>query len=321
MVRCSLVFFWLSFISCTCSVGMTIWRMLFSWSERDAAVLKVLLDLVLVTGVGVDWRTSETLSWGPSTGLPGLDRIEDRVQQRRGRPPAIRTKPSTTRREVTRAWRFGPLDALELGPRLRSRNCMTRARSLCVSCASRPAPSADRVAGLAGADALPVVRQRRPRRVWSPTLPVLDLLVGAPLPRVTEHPRRRAAQPRARPRSTMASSCSRVKSLRPSSSGGCPERGRSASIRAGRGRPRARPARASTPGMSAPIVALLAVATPAAGGRARGARPGVASRRWRLRAMRQQVSCYAECTSRTSGSTCGTRCGPDCSGLDFSRFE
>ena len=46
--------FWLSFISDTVSVGTTTWRTKRFWLSDVDAVLEVLLDLVLVPGVGVD---------------------------------------------------------------------------------------------------------------------------------------------------------------------------------------------------------------------------------------------------------------------------
>ena len=48
MVRCSFWIFWPSFISCTCSVGITTWRTAVCWPRDCDPVLEVLLDLLLV---------------------------------------------------------------------------------------------------------------------------------------------------------------------------------------------------------------------------------------------------------------------------------
>ena len=97
---------------------MTIWRTLRCWPSDCDAVLEVLLDLVLVAGVGVDGvpakhAVSLTLARGLEDGLdePGEDRVEQAEVAARDHD-----EPSTTQVSVIRARPVGPLDAPELGP-------------------------------------------------------------------------------------------------------------------------------------------------------------------------------------------------------------
>ena len=82
MVRFSTETFWLSFISWTVSVGTTTWRTEQVLVPRRDAVLEVLLDLLLVAGVGVDDVPAEHGFQSSSVLEDGVDeRFPQRIEQ------------------------------------------------------------------------------------------------------------------------------------------------------------------------------------------------------------------------------------------------